>query len=134
MRKLLILTLLIGAFGCQKAKEQLQQDLIVKAITDGVWRVTKFTKAGVDRTSEFAPYTFQFHTNWTVDAINNGATEKTGTWQADPTAKTVVSSFTNASTQLMLLNGTWQVTKNSWTYVEATQTVNSELLTLRIDK
>ena len=120
MKKLLLFTLLIGIFGCQKAKDQIQKDLIVKA--------------GADKTAEFAPYTFQFHTNLTVDAINNGSTEKTGTWQADPNAKTVAASFTNASTQLMMLNGTWQITKNSWTFVEATQTVNGEVLKLRIDK
>jgi hypothetical protein len=134
MKKLLLFTLLIGIFSCQKAKDQIQKDLIVKAITDGVWRVTSFVKAGADKTAEFAPYTFQFHTNLTVDAINNGSTEKTGTWQADPNAKTVAASFTNASTQLMMLNGTWQITKNSWTFVEATQTVNGEVLKLRIDK
>ncbi len=134
MKKLLLLTVLMAALGCEKAKEQLQQDLIVKAITDGVWRVTNFNKAGTDRTADFAAYRFQFHTNLTVDAISNGATEKTGTWQADPNAKTVASSFTNASAPLMLLNGTWQVTKNSWTFVEASQTVNGEMLMLRIDK
>lgn len=134
MKKLLFLTVLTLLLGCEKAKEQLQQDLIVKAITDGVWRVTSFTKAGTDKTADFSAYRFQFHTNLTVDALNNGMTEKTGTWQADPNAKTVASSFTNASAPLMLLNGTWQVTKNSWTFVEANQTVNGEVLTLRIDK
>jgi len=112
----------------------LQEDVVIKAMTDGQWRMTKFTRAGTDITADFAPYLFQFRANNTVEAINNGNTEKTGTWSADPTARTISSSFSNAAATLMLLNGTWQMTSNGWTHVEATQTVNSEVLTLRLDK
>jgi hypothetical protein len=85
-------------------------------------------------TTDFAPYLFQFRSNNTVEALNNGTLEKTGNWSADPNARTITSSFANAATTLMLLNGTWQVTKNSWTFVEASQTVNGEARTLRLDK
>jgi hypothetical protein len=120
--------------SCNKFKEKLQEDVVIKAMTDGQWRMTKFTRAGTDITADFAPYLFQFRANNTVEAINNGNTEKTGTWSADPTARTISSSFSNAAATLMLLNGTWQMTSNGWTHVEATQTVNSEVLTLRLDK
>jgi hypothetical protein len=34
----------------------------------------------------------------------------------------------------MLLNGTWQITNSDWTFVEASQTINNELRTLRLEK
>jgi hypothetical protein len=36
--------------------------------------------------------------------------------------------------QISLINGTWKITKNSWTFVEATQTNGLEIKTLRLDK
>lgn len=120
--------------GCLKTKEQIKEDMVIKALTDGQWRMTNFTRSGNNITSDFAPYRFQFRANNTVEAINNGAIEKTGSWSADPTARTISSSFSNAAATLLLLNGTWQMTKNGWTFVEATQTVGGEILTLRLDK
>lgn len=107
---------------------------MIKAMTDGQWRVTKLTRDGNDVTASFSPYMFQFKANETVDAIKNGTTESTGTWKGDAEKRTIVSAFSNANQTLLLLNGTWQITRNSWTYVEATQTVNSEVRTLRLDK
>lgn len=121
-------------FSCQKIKDQIQEDLIVKAITDGVWRVTNYTKGGSNLTADFAAYRFQFYMNSTVEAITNGTIDKKGTWQADVNARTVTANFTNTTSPLLLLNGTWKITRNSWTFVEATQTVNGEIANLRIDK
>lgn len=120
--------------SCAKTIEAAKEDLVIKAMTDGQWRVTKFTKSTTDVTSNFSPYKFQFKTNNTVDAINNASTESTGAWTADATNRTISSSFTNANATVSLLNGTWQITNNSWTFVEATQSVNGEVLTLRLDK
>ena len=130
----LLLCVSVCTSGCLKAKEDIQENLVLKAMTDGQWQMTKFVKGTTDMTADFKPYRFQFRTNNTVEAINNGVVEKTGTWSADQEAKTITSLFTNASATVMLLNGTWNITKNSWTFVEATQTVNSEILKLRIDK
>jgi hypothetical protein len=131
---LLLAGLFVFLISCQKIKEQIGQDMIVRAITDGVWRITSYTQGGVDRTADFAAYRFQFRTNYTVDAIHNGATETTGTWQPDVPTKVVTISFPNVPPLLPLLNGAWQITRNSWTFVEAAQTVNGEVVTLRIDK
>lgn len=134
--KLLLSFFLLSAMalGCSKTKEQIQENIIIKAMTEGQWRITRFTQAGADITARFDAYRFQFRANNTVEVINNGSIEKTGSWNADPNTKTISSLFSNASATLMLLNGTWQITKNSWTFVEATQTVNNEVLTLRLDK
>ena len=120
--------------GCNKIIENAQEDLVVKAMTDGQWRVTQFSKGSMDVTSDFSPYTFQFHTNKTVEAIKGGNVESKGVWNGNATDRTIASTFSNAAPTVMLLNGTWQITKNSWTYVEATQTVNNEVRTLRLDK
>lgn len=134
MKNFFIILFSLCLFGCKKSVQSVQEDLVVKAMTDGQWRVTKFIKDGSDITSNFAPYSFQFRTNYTVEAINNSATESSGTWSANATARTIASTFTNANTTVSLLNGTWQITKNGWTFVEATQSVNGEVRTLRLDK
>lgn len=108
--------------------------MVVQAMVNGQWKVTNFNKGGTDITTSFAVYKFQFKTDLTVDAINNGNIEKTGSWNADANAQSITSNFTNAVNPLALLNGTWAITNNSWTWVEAKQTLNGELLSLRLDK
>lgn len=135
MKRFLLLTgIWLLFFSCQKIKDKVGEDLIVRAITDGVWRITKYTKGGVDLTADYTDYRFQFRTDYTVEAINNGSTETRGNWQPDVATKIVSITFDNTLPLLMRLSGAWQITRNSWTFVEASQTVNGEVLTLRIDK
>jgi hypothetical protein len=129
------LIILLGLFGCKKQIEQIQNDLVIQAMTTGQWKMVSFIDGSTDVSSNFAPYTFQFKTDYTVDAINNSAVETSGTWGADADAKTITSNFsTQANNPLPLLNGTWKITKNSWTYVEANMTVSGILRTLRLEK
>ena len=114
--------------------EATQEDLVIKAMTDGQWRVTQFTNGTTDVTSDFSPYVFQFRTDKTVEAIKASGIESKGTWNGNAANRTIASSFSNSNATIMLLNGTWNITKNSWTFVEATQTVNNEVRTLRLDK
>ena len=131
MKILYLLIFSIISFGCVKKKAE---NLVVQAMVNGQWKVTNFNKGGTDMTSDFAPYQFQFKTNFTVDAINNGGIEKTGSWNADATSQSITSNFQNAVNPVALLNGTWIITNNSWTWVEAKQTLNGELMSLRLDK
>jgi len=131
MKKLYGLAFLFVFVSCIKKK---QEEKVLDAMTNGQWKVTSFVKGSNDLTSNFAPYRFQFKTNNTVDAINNGTVENTGTWNEDVNAQTISSNFINAANPVVLLNGTWKITNNSWTWVEANQTVNNELLALRLDK
>lgn len=135
---LLILCTLFILTGCKKtikkAQEQIAEDLIVKAMTDGRWLVTAYTD-GTDYKPEFDGYEFQFKSNRTVDAIKNTATESTGNWQGDGYAMTINSSFPVSSpTTLQRLNGIWKIVNNSWTWVKATQTINGKLTTLELKK
>lgn len=135
MKNFLVLVLLaLGFTNCKKAIESVQEDLVIKAMTSGQWKVTTFKQDNADVTGSFSPYVFQFKSDNTVEAITNGAVETKGSWQGNAADKTIVSSFNNGNATVQLLNGTWNITKNSWTYVEATQTVNGEVRTLRLDK
>ena len=130
----LVLAGLILAGGCKKKVEQVQMDALMNLITNGQWKVTSFKRGSEDVTGQFAPYSFQFKKNETVDAIKTGAVEKTGTWLGSATARTIQSSFGNVPEPLSLLNGTWLVSKTSTTHVEASQNVNGQKLALRLDK
>jgi len=135
MKKLYTLFVLVIIFSsCEKTAEKIGEDLVIKAMTDGQWKVTKFTQNGTDITSSFSGYKFQYYSNKTVDAILNGVTERTGIWDGNATAMTTYASFPGASSPISLIDGTWNITKNSWTYVEASQTNGTETKTLRLDK
>jgi hypothetical protein len=134
MKNILLLTLIFLFTACGEKVETTQQNIILDAMTNGQWKVTSFRMGSMDHTADFTSYKFQFKTNSTVDALNSGSLEKTGTWQADPAARTISSQFANASSTLTLLNGTWVITDNSWTYVIASQTVNGTVYSLRLDK
>jgi len=129
-----IYTLILLSFLCACSKEQIMKNAVIDAMTSGQWKVVNFKNDNSDVTTDFAPYTFQFKQNLTVDAINNSSVEKTGTWTADANAKTISSTFTNANSTISLLNGTWQITDNSWDYVVASQSINGTLRSLRLEK
>jgi len=132
MRKIFTLLLLSSLFSCNK--EEMAKNAVTNAMTSGQWKVVNFKDGATDVTTDFASYKFQFKENLTVDAINNTTVEKTGTWTADANAKTITSTFDNANAPLILLNGTWKITDNSWTFVEATQTTSGGLRMLRLEK
>lgn len=135
MKNIVLIASFLLLAGCKKVVESVQENIVIKAMTDGQWKVTKFKRDATDATSEFTPYQFQFRADNTVEAIKAGAVENKGTWAADAGARTISSSFnSNASSTLQLLNGTWAITNNSWSFVEAAQTVNGEVRTLRLDK
>jgi hypothetical protein len=135
MKKYLpILVFFFIASSCKKATEEAKLDLVVQAMTDGQWAITSFTQNGTNITADFAGYKFKYYSNKTVDAIKNGTLEKTGNWDGDASTMTTSASFTGAVHPLILINGSWHIDRNSWTYVEATQTVGAETKTMRLDK
>jgi hypothetical protein len=135
-----IFKLIIFAFiilwlpACKKALQQVEGNVVTQAIVTGRWKISNYIKKDTNLTSEFTAYELQFKDNNTVDVYKNGTIDKTGAWEPNVTTMTINSNFTNAVYPYTLLNGLWHITKNSWTYVEATQTVNGEVLILRIDK
>lgn len=135
MKKLLLFGALLPLLaGCKKYVENKTEDAIVNAMTSGQWVVTSFTQNSTDVTSSFSGYKFQYYSNRTVDAIKNNAVEKSGTWNGDAATLSISASFSNVVEPLSLLNGTWHIDNNSWTFVVASQTVSGEARTLRLDK
>ena len=134
MIKIYTLCLLFLVIGCNKQVETIQRNAVIDAMTSGQWKVSSYKNGSTDETASFSLYQFQFKDDFSVDAINSGNVEKTGSWTADAAAKTITSSFSNAANPLLLLNGTWKVTNNSWTFVEASQTINGNSCKLRLDK
>ena len=135
MKKIAVFVLIIVLASCKKATEQAKEDLVIKAMTDGKWKVTSFTLNGNNITPDFTLYRFKYYSNKTVDAINNGTVEKTGTWDGDAASMTTWAQFTGVVNPLAHINGSWHIDRNSWTFVEASQTTSGgDVKTMRLDK
>jgi hypothetical protein len=135
MKKVILaISLILILGGCKKSIDKLKENAVISAMTDGQWVVTNFVKNGTVITPDFSTYKFQFYSNQTVDAINNGVVEKTGTWDGDATSMTITANFPGSGATLTMINGTWHIDNNSWTYVVASQTSNSETKALRLEK
>ncbi len=120
--------------GCKKNPEDVPEDLIVLAMTNGQWVITNFVHNSINKTTDFSPYKFQFYANRTVQAIKNGSVESTGTWEGNTTTQTITATFASASDPVGLLTGVWSVTDNSWTFVEANNNAGGQTKSLRLDK
>lgn len=135
MKKIVVIFSLLVLFtDCKKTVQQVVGDAILQAMTNGQWAITNFTQNGTDITSSFSAYKFKYYSNKTVDAIKNGTVEMTGSWDGDATAMTTYANFSAATNPLSLVNGTWHIVNNSWTYISVTQTNGSETKTMRLDK
>ena len=134
MKKLILLLFITSLAACKKTVEKIQEDLVIKAMTDGQWKVTNFTINGSNVTPDFVNYRFKYYSNKTVDAINNSVVEKTGSWDGNSSTMTTSASFTGAVHPLALINGSWHIDRNSWTYVEATQIAGADTKVMRLDK
>jgi hypothetical protein len=135
MKKVIIaLSLVCILGGCKKSIDKIKENAVISAMTDGQWIITNFVNNGTVITSDFSTYKFQYYSNYTVDAINNGVVEKTGTWDGDATTMTITANFPNAGPALTLINGIWHIDNNSWTFVVASQNSNSETRALRLEK
>jgi hypothetical protein len=133
-RAVIICFLAILGTSCQKAIEKKKENAIITAMTDGQWVITNFVNNGFVITSDFSPYKFQYHDNYTVDAIKNGVVEITGTWNGDPSTMIINANFSNAAAPIDLINGDWHIDDNSWTYVVASQASGSNIKRLRLEK
>jgi len=135
MKKVIIaLSLAFLLAGCKKSIEKIKENAVISAMTDGQWVITNFVNNGNVITSDFSTYKFQYYSNRTVDAINNGVVEKTGTWDGDASTMTITANFQNAGPTLALINGSWHIDNNSWTFVVASQISGGQTKTLRLEK
>lgn len=142
MNKLYFFTILFFVFAlnssCKKSIDKLpeeeQLDLVVLAMTSGVWEMTWFKEDGVG-IPDFNGYEFKYYSNYTVDAKSGAGDIKQGTWSGNATAMTTSATFpSNVGNPLLKINGTWKILRNGWTFVEAEQVVGSLTKTMRLQK
>ncbi len=135
MKKVVLLlgaTILLSA--CKKALQNVQENIIVDAMTSGQWKVVKLVNNSTTITPQFAEYRFQFFKNNKVDAIINNRVEQSGTWYGYIENQTIKANFTNTPAPVLFLNGVWKIDKNSWTFVEATLEGSTDVRKLRLEK
>lgn len=134
-QKLAIILILFVFCGCKKAIEKAQENAIIQAMTTGQWVVTSFTQNNNDITTSFSGYSFKYNTDKSVNAIKNNSTETSGSWDANSSDLTITANFpSNANQPLPLLNGIWHINNTTWTTVDASMTIGSEVRTLKLAK
>lgn len=127
------LLLLLSAPSCKKLIEKKQQNLIIDAITSGVWLVQQYKEGTNDVTADFVGYEFQFRKDGTVSGTKSGVSTD-GTWSGNANNYTITSDFPTASDPVLKLNGIWQITDSYWDYVEAEMTVSGVKYILHLIK
>lgn len=111
----------ITVVSCKKTVQDQQKNLVVQAMTDGIWIVNKYMEGTSDVTTSFDSYEFKFNANGTVTGTKSGSTSN-GTWAADVVNYSITSNFPSAGDPLPKLNGVWKITDSYWDYVEAEMT------------
>ncbi len=103
---------ILSLAGCKKAIEAAQEQVVVNAITDGVWYISKFTEGGTDITASFAGWEFIFYSNGTSVGNKTGNATVTGTWSGNASTLSFVTAYTNTPpAPLPKTAGTWLVTR-----------------------
>jgi hypothetical protein len=131
--KLVILTLIMASLVSGKKKvEEKKKDLVMAAITSGVWYVEKYLEGTTDISGDFVGYIFKFNTDGTVTGDKAGDISN-GTWSGDAVNYSITSNFTGANVPVTKLNGIWKITDSYWDYVEAEKNTSSgkDILHLR---
>jgi hypothetical protein len=138
LRAVLLLCCFSMSLSCNKSNISplpgSQEDLVILAMTSGKWFVKSFSVNGNDSTSRFASYEFQYYSDKTVDAIKNNSSREKGNWDGNSSNMTTYANFPAAVNPLIMINGTWKIDRNSWTFVEASQTNGSEVKRMRLEK
>lgn len=114
----LCILLTISTLSCSKAVEDKKKDLLIDAMTNGVWLVDLYTDGGISITADFDGYEFQFLENGTVMGTKNSIMTH-GTWIGDINTQTITSNFPSAPYPLWKLNGTWKITDSYLDYVKS---------------
>ena len=121
---LMLATIVVANLSCKKQIDQKKEDIIMSAITDGIWIVEFYSEGSTDISSNFANYDFQFFKDGKVTGTKIGVTTN-GTWVGNATNYTITSTFTTSSDTLVKMNGVWKLTDSYLDYVEAEKTTTT---------
>ena len=128
-----LILLLMATFSCKKAVENKKQDLLMSAITDGLWVVEQYFEGANNITTNFANYEFKF----SGDGIVTGTKAPdvtSGTWSGNMSNYSITSNFPSAGDPVQKLNGIWKITDSYWDYVEAEMSTASGMNILHLRK
>ena len=130
---LMLATIVLVNLSCKKQIDQKKEDIIMSAITDGIWIVEFYSEGSTDISSNFADYDFQFFKDGKVTGTKIGVTTN-GTWVGNATNYTITSTFTTSSDTLLKMNGVWKLTDSYLDYVEAEKTTATGINYLHLRK
>ena len=128
-----MLLLGISSISCKKTVEDKKIDLLVQAMTNGVWLVDLYTDGSTDITTDFQGYEFQFLEDGTVMGTKNSIMTH-GTWIGDINTQTITSNFPGAPHPLSKLNGTWKITDSYLDYVKSEMGTGTSKQVLHLKK
>jgi hypothetical protein len=116
INSIILLTVLATTISsCQKDDNSMSSSIAAlnTAAQQGKWKVTFYNENGVDETSHYIGYEFQFSSNGTV-LVTKNATNVNGTWSAgsDDSHLKLVLNFGTAN-PFQELNDDWHVTEQS---------------------
>ncbi len=137
MKRLLTLVLLailtLSEMSCKKQIDDKKEDIIMSAITDGIWIVEFYAENTSDISTDFANYDFQFFKDGKVTGTKTGITTN-GTWLGNASNYTITSTFSTSSDTLLKMNGVWKLTDSYLDYVEAEKTTATGINYLHLRK
>jgi hypothetical protein len=110
--------MLFATCSCKKAIEDKKREIMMDAMTSGVWIVEQFFEGATNISSEFLFYEFRFYENGTITSTK-GNTITNGTWADDISNFSITSQFPDATDALKKLNGVWKIKDSYWDYVKA---------------
>lgn len=129
MKKQFIYTLLLAtcmmlSISCDKDDDIIENEETAKVtqlLSVGNWAITQYKNDGVDRTTVFSDYVFQFDTGNVLRATQ-GTTAFTGSWSvtADDDRRTDLdlNIFFSTGTDLRTINDDWEIINYSDTRIE----------------
>lgn len=135
MKPLLLLVFagLVATSSCKKFIDKQKEDYVLGIMTDGRWYLSNYTEYGVDKTSDFVSYEFQFYKDNKIDAISNTATTS-GTWTADINNISMTINFPAASNDMKRLSYVWKITDSYTNLVYAETTTAQGTISIRLMK
>jgi hypothetical protein len=124
MLKLLpILLFCVFSISCKKAIEKKKEQIVLDAVTNGLWVIELYSEDGITMTTLFNGYEFKFNENETLAALKLGAATQ-GTWKTDISQYSITTNFPGATEPLSNLNAIWKLTDSDWTWVKSESTVS----------
>lgn len=131
-RILSFFTIILLCTSCKKTIQEQQQSIVMKAITDGKWKVEYYMDGTTDISAQFTGFQFKFYEDGTVIGTD-GTITNVGTWSGNVSNYSITSFFQSANPPVFKLNGIWKLTDSYWDYVEAEMSTDTgkSLLHLR---